>query len=87
VLLNVLSANGAFVDANVGNAKPVTVTGLTISGVVSPNYSLTQPTPTASITAKALTAGYMPMGGVITRRNDAETGTRPGRLIRSGATR
>ena len=35
--------------------KPVTVSGITISGGDSGNYSLTQPSPTANITAKALT--------------------------------
>jgi len=53
VTLNTGSAAGAFVDANVGTGKTVTVSGLTISGDDVGNYSLTQPTTTANITASA----------------------------------
>src|SRR5207245_1681981 len=49
------SATGTFSSAAIGTAKTVTVAGLTISGTDSANYSLTQPTTTADITAKALT--------------------------------
>ena len=55
VTLNATSAAGAFADKNVGTGKPVTVSGLTIEGTDSGNYSLAQPTPTADITAKGLT--------------------------------
>ncbi|MFA6127810.1 MAG: YDG domain-containing protein [Bacteroidales bacterium] len=45
-----------FANALAGTAKAITVTGYTISGSASANYSLTQPTGlTANITAKALT--------------------------------
>ena len=45
----------SFADAAVGNAKPVTVTGYTISGADAGNYSLTQPGGlTANITAKLI---------------------------------
>lgn len=49
------SAVGAFADANVDPGKTVTVSGLTLSGTDSGNYSLTQPTTSASITAATLT--------------------------------
>ncbi len=55
VTLNTASATGAFSDRNVGTSKIVTVSGLTISGTSAGNYTLTQPTTTATITAKALT--------------------------------
>ena len=46
----------AFATASVGNAKPLTITGYTISGSASGNYSLTQPTGvTANITARTIT--------------------------------
>ena len=43
VTLNTGGASGVFSDANVGTSKPVTVSGLTISGADSGNYSLLQP--------------------------------------------
>jgi hypothetical protein len=43
VTLNTGGASGVFLDANVGIGKPVTVSGLTISGADSGNYSLLQP--------------------------------------------
>lgn len=55
VTLNSSSATGTFVDKTVGNGKLVTVAGLGLSGAAAPNYTLTQPTATANITAKALT--------------------------------
>ena len=54
VNLNRNNATGQFPNPNIGTNKTVSVTGLTISGDVS-NYTLTQPTTTASITAKELT--------------------------------
>ena len=56
VTLGISGAKGAFADKNVGNGKPVTVSGLTIAGASSANYSLTQPAATASITVRSLTA-------------------------------
>lgn len=51
------TATGAFADRHVGTTKAVTVTGLTLSGAESTNYSLAQPAGlTATVTAKALTA-------------------------------
>ncbi|MFZ5882703.1 MAG: beta strand repeat-containing protein, partial [Chloroflexota bacterium] len=55
VTLNTASAAGTFSDKNIGAGKTVTVSGLTLSGADAPNYSLTQPTTTADITAKTLT--------------------------------
>ncbi len=49
------SAVMSFLDSAVANGKTVNVTGLTISGTSSDNYSLTQPTLTANITAKNIT--------------------------------
>ncbi len=54
VTLNTGSATGSFADKNVGTAKTVTIAGLTISGTHSGNYSLTQPSATANITAKGI---------------------------------
>ncbi|HVT82034.1 MAG TPA: YDG domain-containing protein, partial [Phycisphaerae bacterium] len=49
------NASGNFADANVGNGKTVTLSGLTISGSAAANYTITQPTTTANITPKTLT--------------------------------
>ena len=50
------TATGAFVDPNAGTAKPVTVTGKTLTGVAAGNYALTQPGGlTATVTPAALT--------------------------------
>jgi hypothetical protein len=55
VTLSTASATATFADKTVGTAKTVTVAGLTISGADAANYTLTQPTTTASILAKELT--------------------------------
>src|SRR5207245_2897402 len=56
VTLNTNSASGLFADPNIGTAKPVSVSGLSLNGADAPNYTLTQPSGlTANITAKALT--------------------------------
>jgi hypothetical protein len=52
--LNTGSASGAFSDADVGTDKTVSISGLTLGGSASDNYSLTQPTASADITVKAL---------------------------------
>jgi hypothetical protein len=50
------TATGAFADPDVGAAKPVTITGLTLTGTGAANYSLAQPAGlTAGIAARALT--------------------------------
>ena len=49
------AATGNFADKSVGTAKPVTIAGISLSGADAQNYTLTQPTATADITAKSLT--------------------------------
>jgi hypothetical protein len=53
--LNTASASGVFADKTVGAGKTVSVSGLTMGGADAANYTLTQPTTTANITAKGLT--------------------------------
>jgi hypothetical protein len=55
VTLVTSGATGTFADKNVGNGIVVTTTGFTLSGTDAGNYSLTQPSLTANITAKPLT--------------------------------
>ncbi len=53
-----LSTNGytaIFASATAGNGKTITVSGLTITGSAAGNYTLTQPSPIANITAVTLT--------------------------------
>jgi len=59
--LDTSSAVGAFVDAAVGSGKTVNITGLTLTGDDAGNYTLTQPTTTASITAWYLSGFYSPV--------------------------
>ena len=58
VTLNTAGATGAFANKNVGTGKTVTVSGLTLGGADASNYTLTQPTTTADITAQALTGSF-----------------------------
>jgi hypothetical protein len=55
VTLSTANAAGVFTSKDVGNAIPVTVSGLTISGSQAGNYTLTQPTVAANITPAPLT--------------------------------
>src|ERR1051326_6363372 len=55
VTLNTGSATGAFTSKTVGTNKTVNVSSLTVSGADASNYSLTQPTTPASISAANLT--------------------------------
>src|SRR5262249_41852654 len=55
VTLNGASASGAFADKNVGSAKTVNVSALSLSGADANNYTLAQPTASASITKAGLT--------------------------------
>ena len=48
------AASGTFANKNVGTGKPVTA-AMTLNGTDKGNYTLTQPTLTGTITAKALT--------------------------------
>ena len=68
-----LNATPVFADKVVGAAKPVTLTGLSISGADAPNYTLSLtglPTATADITARVLT-----IGGSFTADNKVYDGT------------
>jgi hypothetical protein len=58
VTLQTGAATGTFADKNVGVGKTVTIAGLTLSGAAAPNYTLTQPTATADITALGVTGSY-----------------------------
>jgi hypothetical protein len=49
------SAIGAFATKNAGTGKVVNVSGLSLGGADAANYTLTQPTTTASITKAGLT--------------------------------
>src|SRR6266852_918644 len=55
VTLNSASATANFASSTVGTAKTVTVSGLSLSGADAANYTLSQPSASADITAKALT--------------------------------
>jgi hypothetical protein len=63
VTLNTSGATGTFADKEIGTAKTVTITGLTISGTDAGNYTLTQPTTRASITAPPVNSGYVAGAG------------------------
>jgi hypothetical protein len=66
VALNTSGATGTFSSAAPGTGKTVTISGLTISGADTGNYSLVQPTTTANITA--LTSEWT--GAISTEWND-----------------
>ena len=53
-----VTGTGQFADKNVGTAKPVAITSLTLDGADAGNYTVTNTSaPTADITPRALTAG------------------------------
>src|SRR5204862_1911110 len=79
VNLNAASAIGTFASKTVATGKTVTVAGLTLGGTSAANYSLTQPTATADITAKALTVTG------ITANNKTYDGGTTATLITTGA--
>ncbi len=54
VTLNASAAKGAFASKTVGIGKTVIISGLAIAGAGAGNYTLTQPTTTAKITARSL---------------------------------
>ena len=58
VTLGTSGVSGVFGNKNVGDDKPVTVTGFSKSGADAGNYTLTQPTPQADITAKSVTGSF-----------------------------
>lgn len=55
VSLDTTSASGSFADKTVGTGKAITITGVALSGSDASNYILTQPSTTATITARSLT--------------------------------
>ena len=55
VTLVTSGVTGAFVDRNIGTAKTVNISGLTLAGAGAGNYTLTQPIRTANITKKPIT--------------------------------
>ncbi|PYK99606.1 MAG: hypothetical protein DME19_08070, partial [Verrucomicrobia bacterium] len=65
VTLNTASASGVFADKAVGAGKPVSVSGLTLGGADAANYTLTQPSTTANITAKGLTVTGVTAGNKV----------------------
>jgi|GEM_PF-321785 len=66
-----------FADKNVGTAKTVTVTGITISGADAVNYTHnTSATDTASITAKSVTGTFTASSKVYDGTNAATIATR-----------
>jgi hypothetical protein len=77
--LSTATASGAFTDPNVGTAKTVLITGLSLTGTSATNYSLTQPTTTANITAAGLTVAG------IQAQNKIYDGTTNATLIVSNA--
>jgi hypothetical protein len=79
VNLNTASATGTFTDPNVGTSKIVLVSGLTLSGADSGNYTLIQPTTTANITPAGLTVA------AIEAQNKVYDGTNSATLIVSNA--
>jgi gliding motility-associated-like protein len=72
-------ASGIFSSKNAGSNKTVTISGFTISGTDSGNYTLVQPTATGSIT----TAGLSVTG--VTANNKIYDGTTTAMLNTSGA--
>jgi hypothetical protein len=79
VILNTSGATGAFTDPDMGTAKTVLVSGLSLSGADAGNYTLTQPTTSASITAAGLTVTG------IQAQNKVYDGTNSATLIVSNA--
>ncbi len=79
VNLGLGSATGAFATKTIGSAKTVTVSGLSISGADSANYSLTQPTTTANITSSVLTVSG------VTANNKSYDGTTTATVVTSSA--
>jgi trimeric autotransporter adhesin len=66
VTLDTTAAAGAFDDPNAGTGKTVQVSGLAISGADLGNYTLTQPTTTASITVADAVVTTWPTASAIT---------------------
>ena len=80
VALVTAGATGAFASKGVGTDTTVTVSGLTLTGSDAANYTLTEPTTTANITAATLTVSG------ITANNKPYDGTNSATLNTAGAT-
>ncbi len=80
VTLVTSGATGAFATPDVGTGITVIVSGLSITGADATNYSLTEPTTTANITARALDVTG------ITAMSKPYDGTPMATLVTSGAT-
>ena len=76
VTLDANSALGTFSDANVADGITVSVSGLTLIGEDIANYTLTQPTTTANITAKHITGSFTAADKVFDGTNTATVLTR-----------
>ena len=68
---DVTSASGTFSDANVGEGKTVTISGLTISGadVTLGKYTVVQPTTTAAIKANTVSGTITMTNATVTYNN------------------
>lgn len=76
VVLSAAGATATFADVNIGTGKPVTVSGLGLSGSDSGNYTLTQPTDVkGDITPGLLTYVATPASRVFGAVNPAFSGT------------
>ena len=64
VTLNSSAASGTFTGKNVGTGITVQVAGLTLAGANAGNYTLTQPTTTANITAATISGSCTAAGKV-----------------------
>jgi hypothetical protein len=74
VTLNSGGASGTFSNKNVGNNKPVNITGYSLSGAQASYYTLSQPTGlTANITAKGLTISGITVNNKIYDGNTTAT--------------
>jgi gliding motility-associated-like protein len=80
VTLSTTGVTGTFANKNAGTSKTVVTSGFTIGGTDSGNYTLTQPTATANITAITLTVSG------VTANNKVYNGTTAATLNTGSAT-
>ena len=87
VSVDVSTVTGSFDTKDVGTAKTVTISGLTLSGADADKYTLVQPTTTADITAATVTVtGITASNTVYDGSTDAtiDTAGADGRGVRLG---
>jgi hypothetical protein len=70
------AVTGTFADKNAGANKAVTVSALTLNGADAGNYTLTQPTLMADITAREVTGSFTANNKVYDGNNSATIATR-----------